>query len=142
MTTKIKIDIDGIDEVRRFFVEMPKRMNINISKTNEKFMEKLRKTMKKLAPKDTGTLAEDIKRVPVRKGKNVKIWKISIINPAAAPQEFGFKPHWAPILNSSKIPPGVYFVSKSTSFIRPAIEQNISFFSQQLNHAVRRAIRK
>ena len=119
---------------------MPKKLDKEMGKTNRQFMEFVRKTAKRLAPRDTGSLAEDIKLKPVRKGRNVKIWKILVHNPAAAPQEFGFKPHLAPILNSSKMAPGVYFVRKNTPFLRPALERALSTFSQKLNYGVRRAI--
>ncbi|HED06095.1 MAG TPA: hypothetical protein ENI61_05360 [Ignavibacteria bacterium] len=137
-----RIEINGIDKVRQYYLKMPKDLDRFVSRTNLNFMKSVQKTAKFLAPKDTGTLAEDIKLAPVRKGKNVKIWKISIVNPAAAPQEFGFVEHLAPILNSSKIPPGIYMVKKNTPFIRPAIEKNLSSFSQKLNNSVGRAIKK
>lgn len=137
-----RIDFNGRDKLRRFFVRMPKDLDRFVSKTNLRFMKKVRDTAKRLSPKDTGSLEEDIRLAPVRRGKDIKIWKIVVDNPAAAPQEFGFQPHFAPILNSSKIPPGVYFVQKNTPFLRPALEQELSLFSQKLNDAVRRAIIK
>lgn len=132
----------GSDKVRNYFIKMPKKLDKNVSRANLIFMTNVRDDAKKLSPKDTGSLGDDIKLAPVRRGKNVKIWKILIENRAAAPQEFGFEAHFAPILNSSKIPPGVYFVRKNTPFMRPALERNLSLFSQKLNIAVRGAIAK
>lgn len=138
--TSIKLDFNGIDKVRKFTVNFPKKLDFNLSKTNSKFIDDVIALAKKYAPRDTDSLIEDIKKVPVRKGKNVKIWKVRVDNPAGAPQEFGFEAHWAPIINSSKIPPGVYFVSRNTPFLKPALEQNLSGYSQKLNKAVRGAI--
>ncbi len=135
-----RVEVKGLNKTLKFLFNMPKKIDRNMSKTNEKFMEDVKNDAKKMAPKDTTSLADDIKRVPVRKGKNVKIWKISVDNQAAAPQEFEFTPHFAPVLNSSKMPPGVYFVRKNTPFLRPAIEKNLSMYSQNLNNATRRAI--
>lgn len=130
-----------IGEYTHYLANLPKKMNVALTKTNESFIRRVVKSAKLRAPRDTGALAEDIKRTPVRRGANVKIWKIVIDNPAAVPQEFGFTPHFAPILNSSKMPPGVYFVRKNTPFMRPAIEHHLSTFSQQLNQAAGGAIK-
>ena len=140
--TESRVSTKGGDKVRNYFIKMPKKLDKFVSRGNLRFMEKVRDDAKRFSPKDTGSLEKDIKLGPVRRGKNIKIWKIIVDNPAAGPQEFGFAPHFAPIINSSKIPPGIYFVRKNTPFIRPALEKNLSLFSQKLNTVVRRAIAK
>jgi len=140
MALTTRIDIKGDKKVNKLLFELPKKLDRSLSRTNLAFMKSVRKSAKLRAPRDTGSLAEDIKLSPVRIGKNVKIWKITVDNPAAAPQEFGFKPHFAPIFNSSKMPQGVYFIKKNTPFLKPALESNLSKFSQKLNNAVGRAI--
>lgn len=135
-----QIQIINIDKVINSFVELPAKEKKILKEENMVFMKMVRRTAKLMAPRDTGSLAEDIQIVPVRKGKNVNVWKISVDNPAAAPQEFGFTPHFAPILNSSKMAPGVYFVEKNTPFLAPAVERNLSRFFQKVNEKVRRAI--
>ena len=130
----------NIGQEARYLKNLPKKLDNEITKNNLSFMRRVRKSAKLRAPRDTGSLAADIKLAPVRKGKNVKIWKLSVDNPAAAPQEFGFKPHWAPIFNSSKMKPGIYFVKKNTPFLTPALEHHLSSFSQELNQSVGRAI--
>jgi len=129
-------------EQMRYLKNLPRNMERELSKTNESFIIKVIKSAKLRVPKDTGSLKEDIKRKPVRKGTNVRIWKIVADNPAAAPQEFGFTPHFAPILNSSKMAPGIYFVRKNTPFMLPAIEHNLSTFAQQLNNSAAKGIMK
>ncbi len=135
-----QIQIINLDEKINLFLELPAKEKKILREENMEFMKMVRKTAKLIAPRDTGSLAEDIKIVPVRRGKNVKVWKISVNNPAAAPQEFGFTPHFAPILNSSKMAPGVYFVQKNTPFLAPAVERNLSRFFQKVNEKVRGAI--
>ena len=131
-----------IGQYIRYLKDLPKNIENNLSITNETFMRRVKKSAKLRAPRDTASLAEDIKMAPKRQGKNVKIWKIIVDNPAAAPQEFGFTPHFAPILNSSKMKPGIYFVRKNTPFLIPAIENQLSNFPKQLNESAGRAIIK
>ena len=136
-----RIDMDGREKLKKFLIQLPKRTDRFISKTNLKFMEDVRDLAKQLAPRDTGSLREDIRLGPVRRGKNIKVWKIIIDNPAAAPQEFGFNPHFANIINSAKMVPGIYFVKKNTPFMRPALEFNLSSYSQKLEKAAKKAIK-
>ena len=137
-----QLQIVNLGEKINFFVDLTNKEKKILKEENMEFMKMVKRTAKLMAPRDTGSLAEDIQIVPVRRGKNVKVWKIFVDNPAAAPQEFGFEPHFAPILNSSKMAPGVYFVEKNTPFLGPAVEKNLSRYFQKLNEKVRGAIAK
>ena len=140
MVGTLKVNVRGRDRFERYLIGLPKRIKKEYSKTNKKFAEAVVQKAKEFAPKDTGSLAADIQKRPVRRGKKVNIWKMFVDNPAASPQEFGFTPHYAPIFNSSKMVPGIYWVSKNTPFMVPAIEHVLSRMSQQLENAARRVI--
>ena len=107
-------------------------------------MERVRKGARLRAPTDTGALKKSIRLEPVRKGKNVKIWKLVAGNNHGAEhaifQEEGFAPHMAPIMNSAKLSPGVYMVRKNTPFMNPAVEAQLGIYSQKLDKAVTDAL--
>lgn len=149
----VRIDIQGfsksntqLNQITKFITNLDKKVITRISKSNEDFMRRVKKGAKNRAPIDTGALKDSIKLLPVRKGKNVKIWKLVAGNNTGAEhaifQEEGFRPHRAPIFNSSKLSPGVYMVSKFTPFIKPAVESQLNKFSQKLGEAVIKAIKK
>ena len=141
----IKVDIYKVKEIERYSVSLPKKLDKEISKESKSFMGRVMNSAKRRAPVDTGGLKESIKLQPVKQGKNVKIWKLVVGSPYAAFQEEGFKPHSffaGGALNSSKLAPGiVYRVSKWTPFIKPALDIQLSSFSQKLNNAVGRAMK-
>lgn len=109
-------------------------------------MRKVRDDAKSNAPVDTGSLKESINLKPVRKGKNVKVWKLVVDSPYGLFQEEGFTPHSffaGTGFNSSKMAPGrTYFVSKWTPFLGPALNKNLARLDNKLNAAMDRALTK
>ena len=136
-----RIKFNGLKEAHNFIIKLPKKLDEEHSKTNENFMEDLKNTAKDLAPKDTGELQESIKLEPVRKGKNVKIWKVVVNAPHGIYQEEGFTPHFAFIKNSSKlVTPRRYWVSKWTPFMKPAFEKTKAKYLNMLPISTKRGI--
>lgn len=136
----IKIEIKGAEKLKKYFIELPKRMDRELDKTNLNFMRRIRKSAKLRAPRDTNQLAESIKILPTKVKGKTKQYVVRADSPHAIYQELGFRPHFAYIRNSAKLPPGIYFVKKSTSFLGPAIDSNIVFLGENLNRAAGRAI--
>ena len=73
-----RITFKGLEKTSRFIAELPKKLDRELSKTNQEFMENVKTDAIKLAPRDTGELKESIKLEPVRKGTNVKKWKLVV----------------------------------------------------------------
>lgn len=138
----VKIKFSGLDKAVNFMAELPKKLDKEFSKTNQEFMENVKNDAKKLAPKDTGELEESIKLEPVRKGANVKKWKLVVNAAHGLHQEEGFAPHFAFIRNSSKLVPGRYFVQKNTPFVKPALERNYNKYLNMLTVSTKRALAK
>jgi hypothetical protein len=140
------IKVQNVNEVERFLINLPKKIDKELTYTNSNFMNRVMKSAKNRAPVDTGSLRESIKLMPVRRGKDVKKWQLTVTSPYALFQEEGFTPHSfyaGGALNSKKMIPGRnYFVSKWTPFIRPALDQQIKTFPDKLNTAMGRAIKK
>lgn len=139
------IQIQNVEKVERFLIELPKRIDKELTRTNEFFIDWVVEGAKVRAPVDTGGLKESIKKMPVRRGKNVKQWKIVVGSPHALFQEEGFTPHSffaGADFNSSYLSPGgVFFVSKWTPFLKPALREQLKTFDDKLNNAMRRAIK-
>ena len=140
MVETIKVDIRELRELEHFVREVPDIITRALDGTNTQFMKSLRKSVKLRAPRDTGDLRHSVRLDPVKKGKNVKIYRLVVDAPHAGFQEHGFKPHQAPIYGSRKMAPGFYFVSKFTPFVEPALQHNLQTFSEKLNQAVGGAI--
>ena len=138
----IRFNIRDMDKVVRIIGRIPNNITRELDGSNTKFMKAVKKSAKLRAPRDTGTLKNSIILEPVRKGKNVKIWRLSVNAPYAGFQEYGFTPHYAPIGGSRKMAPGVYFVKKFTPFLEPAIKHNLKTFRAKLNGALGRGIKK
>lgn len=134
------VEIRNLDKVERFVRELPKKLDNQMTLTNTRFMKAVRKSAKLRAPKDTGELAESIKLLPIKRGKNIKKWRLRVNAPHALFQEVGFKPHWAPIMGSRKMTPGFYYVAKWKPFLEPALQKQLIKFNQKINRAVRRAL--
>jgi len=137
-----KVEITRGDDVFKFFTELPKKEEKILSKGNMVFLKKVKRTAKLMAPRDTTELADSISIRPTKTKGKVQQYLLQVTAPHALYQEEGFTPHWAYIRNSSKMPPGRYFVRKNTPFVKPAIEKNLSRFFQGLNKSVGRAISK
>lgn len=138
----IRVQFKGLEKTTRFMAELPKKLDAELSKTNQEFMENVKNDAKKLAPRDTGELKESIVLEPVRKGTNVKKWKLVVNALHGIHQEEGFTPHFAFIRNSSKMVPGRYFVRKNTPFVKPALERNFNRYLNMLTVSTKRALAK
>ena len=104
-------------------------------------MEDLKNEAIAMAPEDTGELKASIVKEPVRKGKNVKIWKVVFNAPHGIYQEEGFTPHYAWIINSSKMKtPGRYWVEKWTPFMKPAFKKVEAKYLNMLKVSTKRAL--
>lgn len=132
----------GLNETISFMSKLPRELDAGLSKTNLDFMTDVKNTAKRLAPKDTKQLEQSIILEPVRRGQNVKIWKIVVEAPHGIFQEEGFTSHFAFIRNSSKMTPGIYRVSRHTPFMKPALERNINKYLNMLTVSTRRALVK
>ena len=137
-----KITFKGLEKTSRFIAELPKKLDRELSKTNQEFMENVKTDAIKLAPRDTGELKESIKLEPVRKGTNVKKWKLVVNALHGLYQEEGFTPHFAFIRNSSKLAPRRYWVKKNTPFVKPALERNYNRYLNMLTVSTKRALAK
>jgi len=135
------VKINNLDKVQRLFLELPKKQEKVVNKNGLAFMKSVRKSAKLMAPRDTGELAESIRLKPTKVKGKTKQYLLEVTAPYASFQEYGFKPHFAYIQNSSKMVPGVYFVKKNTPFIKPAIERNLSRFLQNLNRGMKEVIK-
>jgi len=135
------VKINNLDKVQKLFLELPKKQEKVVNKNGLAFMKSVRRSAKLMAPRDTGELAESIKLKPTKVKGKTKQYLLEVSAWHASFQEYGFKPHFAPILNSSKMAPGVYFVKKNTPFIKPAIEKNLSRFLQNLNRGMKEVIK-
>ena len=135
-----KVEITGGEKVNKLVLELPKKEENVLSKGNMKFLKMVRKSAKLMAPRDTTQLATSISIRPTKTKGKIQQYLLQVTTPHAIYQEEGFRPHWAYIRNSSKLPPGLYFVRKNTPFVKPAIEKNLNKFFQGLNKGVGRAI--
>ena len=135
----ISLKITGLAKVENLFRNLPKEMQKEINKDSMTFMKRVRKSAKLRAPRDTGELAKSI----MITGKDKKII-LSVSAPYAVFQEYGFKPHWIHsdmIKGSNKLGgTGFFFVKKSTPFIIPALEHNLSQLPILLLQGTKRAI--
>jgi hypothetical protein len=143
----MKINITGIDTVNRYMVELPKKLDFALTQASENFIDLTVIDAKNRAPISAGGLMQSIRKEPVRKGKNVKVWKIVADSPDAYFQEVGFAPHFinAGMENRMGIKlsdlgfVGKAWVSHNKPFMAPAVERQLSRLSQELNIAVGRA---
>jgi len=138
----IRVDFKGLKETTRFMTDLPKNMDRELSKANQEFMENVKNDAIKLAPRDTGELKQSIELEPVRKGKNIKKWKLVVGAEHGIYQEEGFTPHFAFIRNSSKLAPGRYWVKKNTPFVKPSLERNFNRYLNMLTVSTKRALAK
>jgi len=138
-----KITFKGLKKNHNFFINLPKKLDKYLSKTNDDFMEDLKMEAIDMAPEDTGDLKASIKKEPVRKGKNIKIWKVVVNAPYGIHQEEGYTPHYTYVTRSNKYPnrvPGKWFVSKFTPFMKPAFEKNKAKYLNMLSVSTKRAL--
>ena len=142
----IQIRVNNVEEVEKYLVSLPKKIDKELVYANTSFMTNVMKSAKRMAPVDTGSLRESIQLLPIRRGMKVKKWQLAVKSPYAYFQEEGFTPHSfyaGGSFNSSKLSPGKrYFVSRWTPFVKPAVNEQIKTFPDKLNTAMGRAIKK
>lgn len=135
----VKVHITGSKDVVKLISGIPRELNREISDGSGTFMKRVRKSAKLRAPKDTLRLRESIKLDKLKNG-----WLISVNSPHGVFQEEGFKPHWVhsdQIDSSNKLTrTGFFWVEKSTPFMRPALEHNISNLPSILDKSTKKAI--
>lgn len=140
----LRFNIRNVQKVEKFIRLLPSKFDKEFTRSNQRFMSNIRDDARLNAPKDTGSLKESIELEPVRKSKDVKIWKIVVNSPYALFQEEGFTPHSffaGTGFNSSKMAPGrTYFVSKWTPFLGPAVSKALTKLDNKLNSASNRAL--
>ncbi len=144
-----KIEITNLDKVEKLFFELPKRQEKVLSKNSEQFMKNVQRSAKLMAPRDTGRLAESIKRRKTKVKGKTKQYLLEVTAPYAGFQEDGFDPHpflvdpGRPGFKTNKLQNfygKVIWVKKNTPFIKSAIEKNLSRFFQNLDKGIKEAI--
>jgi len=135
-----KITFKGFKKAHNFLINLPKKLDKHLSKTNEDFMEDIKNDAIKFAPEDAGALKASIQREPVRKGKNVKVWKVVVNEPYGIYQEEGFTPHFTFVGHSAKYPAGRWWVKKWTPFMKPAFQKNEAEYLNMLKVSTKRAL--
>lgn len=150
------IQIKGLKKTRMYLKGMDNRVDKELSRGNLQFMKDIRKSAKLRAPRDTAKTAKSIRLETTKRKGKTKQWKLIMDSRAGYFQEVGFKPHfvftkggWFIDKNGNRVsksdkfwPDGFHWVSKNKPFIRPAVEKNLSKYSQMSNKALRRALRK
>lgn len=137
----VTIEITGLDEVNKFLRIFPKKISKTMHIQNTLLMKKIRKSAKLRALKDTGATRESIRILPTQRRGRTTTYNIIADSRAAFYQEFGFKPHFAPISGSTKMAPGVYFVSKWKPFMAPAVKAQMKNYERRLDNALSVAIK-
>ena len=138
----VKIEIRGLNKINKRLLNLSKKLTIALSKDSEMFIRDVARDAKRYAPRDTGYIKDSIRVLKTKTKGKIRQWKLHVGSEHAIFQEEGFKPHWVYIQNSAKLEPGFYYVKKNTPFVRPALEKNLSKFSQKLNATTRREIKK
>ena len=131
-----KILINNLGRVEQKIISLADKEEKVLAKGNLNFIKRVVRSAKLMAPRDTGELASSIRIKSTKTKGKTKQYLIEAEAWHAAAQEYGFTPHYAYIRNSSKLAPGVYFVSKSKPFMRPAIEKNLSAYFQEINNGI------
>ncbi len=156
-----KIQVQGLKQVNKFLIELPKKMNKEIIDESSSFLKDVRKSAKLRAPRYTGYLASSI----FIKKQGSKIVVLEVIAPYAHEQETGEglprevpkgqlkKSGWTheasrtkgglKKLGGKKVARPGFFIKRSYKpFIKPALEKNLSKLAQKLSKATNRAISK
>jgi len=139
------IRVEGLNKFSGFIRNLPKNLDKGIGKESESFMGDVQKSAKLRAPRDTKGLKDSI-HVELT-GKNE--WTLFVDSPHGVFQEEGFRPHpipieWLTIPGKGphiSNPKGWITVSKSTPFVRPALEHNLSKLAQRMGNATQRAVK-
>jgi hypothetical protein len=142
----IQMQINGLEKVNKFLIEFPERTEKELNLVIDEFSKRVQKSAKIRAPRDTRELANSITVRPTAKNE------VSVIveSPYGYFQEFGFRPHWihtSMITGSNKFSQiyggkeGFIFVAKSTPFLQPALETNLSNLPNMLKNGMDKAIK-
>jgi hypothetical protein len=148
----IQIEMYGLEEVQKMFLELPKNMETEIDKTEGRFMAFVQKSAKLRAPRFSGQLADSIVFKQSKKGS----WKLMVESPYGFFQEYGFEgkflPANMPIIGGYRI--GDWMVAKGMSgfgfrpsgiphpFIEPALEMGLNRLPDMLQQATLLAIKE
>jgi hypothetical protein len=146
----VEIQMYGIEQVQNLFLELPKNMDIEIDKAQERFMTMTTKIARVYAPKFSGQLAESITWDRKKKG----IFKLTVASPYGFFQEYGFTGRF--LLGTMPVQGGYRIIDwleakglnefgfKPTGqphpFVEPALEIGLSNLPMMLNEATYKAV--
>lgn len=137
----IKMTIHGTKRFERILTQLPRELNKALSDSSGEWMRNVVKSAKLRAPRDTEKLKESIKLIRIKNG-----WLLDVQSPHGIYQEEGFKAHWVhtDMMEGSKSSgqKGFVWVKKSTPFVAPALEHNLSRLSTVLQKATKDGISK
>ena len=145
----LKIQIQGLDRLNRFIVELPKKTEKEVMMVSAEFMRDTQKSAKLRAPRKTGELAKSI--LVSKKGKSMLL---QVSSPYGIFQEEGYRGHWVhaglPTRNSlGTIGDALNFAgfmylkgSEGKHFIQFALEKNLSNLPNLLQKGINNAIKK
>lgn len=148
--------VRGDKKVIGILQNLPKELDKNLTMTNLLFLKAVRKSAKlRLSRhKMTGDLSDSIKILPTKVKGKTKQKRLIVDSPYGIYQEEGYKGHWVHAGTKTKNRLGtigdVYniagfmWIKKSSGlhYIKRAVEKQLSTFSQKLDRAVGRAIKK
>ena len=156
---RYNIEVTGINELKKFLVNLPKRMNEEVKdKALLNIAYNLRDRMRRRAPVSTGALRDSIVVIKGPEGPYVEVGMYY-----GVAQELGYISHWIPMAymiqhktqpqmpgqpNPKSYPYGepgfkrFKYVTKHTPFVRPAIESAKEDIYNIIQNAVKNAIEK
>ena len=152
MAITITISQSDLNQTKRLFVRLPKRIEATLKKDTEIISKMIQKSAKLRAPRWSGKLAESIRVKPTKNGAVVEVGQ-----PYGIYQEFGFKPHYVQLFrptgsggvvadwaaSKGNMPSkNSIFVKKHKPFIAPAIESVFPKISSLLSKTIGEAIKK
>lgn len=150
------VTVRGDKKVIGILQNLPKELDKNLTMTNLLFLKAVRKSAKlRLSRhKMTGDLSDSIKILPTKVKGKTKQKRLIVDSPYGIYQEEGYKGHWVHAGTSTKNRlgtigdayniAGFMWIKKSSGlhYIKRAVEKQLSTFSQKLDRAVGRAIKK
>lgn len=98
----VGITLRGDDEVRRYLLQLPAKLDKQLSRGNLDFMKRVKKSAKLRAPRASGELSSSIYLDLTKSKGKTKQYKIVVDSPYGIYQELGYAPHWINALQSSK----------------------------------------
>lgn len=144
------IELSGDKGVRRYLLELPSKLDRNLSNGNENYINHLTRLSKLHAPKKSGDLMDSIKLDKTKTKGKTKQWKMVVDSPYGIYQETGYKPHFVTALTPTKNSEGTIgdayniagfmWVSKFTPFVSVAFEESMVKLDMELNNQITKAI--